>query len=73
MFSEEFDVDNTDDPSSVKQAEYLAASIFFGMLIGGTFLGFLSDHIGRRPALLAVDRVEVFRRNRHRRDRPVLV
>jgi VNT family MFS transporter (synaptic vesicle glycoprotein 2) len=53
MFSEEFDVDNTDDPSSVKQAEYLAASIFFGMLIGGTFLGFLSDHIGRRPALLA--------------------
>jgi MFS family permease len=54
MFHDEFDdADDGDDPSSVKQAEYLAASIFFGMLIGGTLLGFLSDHIGRRPALLA--------------------
>jgi MFS family permease len=52
MLSDESDEDDADDPSSVKQAEYLAASIFFGMLIGGTLLGFLSDHIGRRPALL---------------------
>lgn len=43
MFSDEFE-----DADA-----YLAASIFFGMLIGGTLLGFLSDHIGRRPALLA--------------------
>jgi len=41
-----------DSSLSLKQAEYLAASIFFGMLLGGTLLGFLSDHIGRRPALL---------------------
>ena len=53
MLSDESDEDDADDSSSVKQAEYLAASIFFGMLIGGTLLGFLSDFIGRRPALLA--------------------
>ena len=45
--------DADDDTISMEGAEYLAASIFFGMLIGGTILGFLSDHIGRRPALLA--------------------
>ena len=50
MLSDESDEDG--DSLSVKQAE-LAASIFFGMLIGGTLLGFLSDFIGRRPALLA--------------------
>ena len=38
--------------SSMEGAEYLASSIFVGMLIGGTVLGFLSDRIGRRPALL---------------------
>lgn len=53
MLSDESDEDDAGDSSSVKQAEYLAASIFFGMLIGGTLLGFLSDFIGRRPALLA--------------------
>lgn len=42
-----------DDASSMQGAEYLAASIFLGMLIGGTILGFLSDQFGRRPALLA--------------------
>ena len=41
-----------DDISSMEGSEYLAASIFLGMLIGGTCLGFLSDHIGRRPSLL---------------------
>jgi len=45
MFSE-------DSSSSMEGAEYLASSIFVGMLIGGTVLGFLSDRIGRRPALL---------------------
>ena len=38
--------------SSMEGAEYLASSIFAGMLIGGTAFGFLSDKIGRRPALL---------------------
>lgn len=33
-------------------AGYLASSIFLGMLIGGTILGFLSDSIGRKPALM---------------------
>ena len=45
--------DADDDAISMEGAEYLAASIFFGMLIGGTILGFLSDHIGRRPSILA--------------------
>lgn len=45
---------NDDDGSgsNMEGAEYLASSIFFGMLIGGTILGFLSDSIGRKPALL---------------------
>ena len=38
--------------SKIEGVEYLASSIFFGMLIGGTILGFLSDFIGRKPALL---------------------
>lgn len=40
------------DNSNMEGAEYLASSIFFGMLLGGTVLGFLSDSIGRKPALL---------------------
>lgn len=45
--------DDTDVASSMEGSEYLAASIFLGMLIGGTLLGFLSDQFGRRPTLLA--------------------
>lgn len=41
-----------DSSSSMEGAKYLASSIFAGMLIGGTVLGFLSDRIGRRPVLL---------------------
>ncbi len=44
--------DDANTTSSMKGAEYLASSIFLGMLIGGTILGFLSDQFGRRPALL---------------------
>jgi len=47
-----FEESNIDGTSSTEGSEYLAASIFLGMLIGGTCLGFLSDHIGRRPSLL---------------------
>ncbi|KAL7542292.1 hypothetical protein ACHAXR_013393 [Thalassiosira sp. AJA248-18] len=53
MFSSDDNDESDENSSSLEGAEYLAASIFFGMLLGGTFLGFLSDHIGRRPALLA--------------------
>jgi VNT family MFS transporter (synaptic vesicle glycoprotein 2) len=38
--------------SSMEGADYLASSIFVGMLFGGIILGFVSDRIGRRPALL---------------------
>lgn len=41
-----------DSSSSMEGAKYLASSVFAGMLIGGTVLGFLSDRIGRRPVLL---------------------
>mmetsp|Transcript_17651 Transcript_17651/g.29025 ORF Transcript_17651/g.29025 Transcript_17651/m.29025 type:complete len:593 (+) Transcript_17651:146-1924(+) len=47
MFSED-----DSSSSSMDGAEYLASSIFVGMLIGGTVFGFLSDRIGRRPTLL---------------------
>ncbi|KAL7536238.1 hypothetical protein ACHAWF_005409 [Thalassiosira exigua] len=40
-------------PAGGLEAGFLAGSIFMGMLLGGTLLGFLSDHIGRRPSLLA--------------------
>jgi len=53
MFSNYSNGDDADDGSSMEGAEYFAASIFMGMLLGGTLFGFLSDHIGRRPALLA--------------------
>ena len=40
------------DASDMEGAEYLASSMFLGMLLGGTVLGFWSDNIGRRPSLL---------------------
>lgn len=51
MFTPESREDNNITTASMEGS--LAASIFLGMLIGGTVLGFLSDHLGRRPILLA--------------------
>ncbi len=34
------------------EKQFLSAAVFMGMLIGGLFLGRLSDRIGRRPTLL---------------------
>lgn len=49
MFATDSDLDQS---SSMDGAEYLASSIFLGMLLGGALLGFLSDNIGRQPTLL---------------------
>ena len=52
LADQRFRADMFSEDSSMEGAKYLASSIFAGMLIGGTVLGFLSDKIGRRPALL---------------------
>ena len=53
MFSEESSSSSSlSSSSSMEGADYLASSIFAGMLLGGTVFGFLSDRIGRRPVLL---------------------
>eukprot|EP00804_Cyclotella_cryptica_P004834 CCRYP_004919-RA/>CCRYP_004919-RA protein AED:0.09 eAED:0.17 QI:0/0/0/1/1/1/2/0/724 len=51
-FRREMFADQDGSGSDMEGAEYLASSIFLGMLLGGTVLGFLSDNIGRRPSLL---------------------
>lgn len=40
------------DGITIQEKEFLSASSFFGMLIGGLLCGLLSDVIGRRPCLL---------------------
>ena len=44
---------NQNIDSNMEGAEYLAASMFLGMLLGGTLIGLFSDSfLGRRPSLL---------------------
>lgn len=51
-FRQDIFANQDENGSDMEGAKYLASSIFLGMLLGGTILGFLSDSIGRRPALL---------------------